>query len=572
MKKSQVNLTQLREQAMQALAQGEAGLASDDAWSQKLSFGHLLEELRVYQAELEIQNEELAQAQSQTSLAMERYRRLFDHLPLPALVVDSAGFIQELNHEARGQLGLSPSTPRNRGALLQLFDLDSRGPLHHYFREPPQVEPRILAFLWVRRPGSPSYPYDLHLMPLNPTALERGPTLAVLVDRGDELALRDSEERWRELSRECQIAQQEAESANLAKSAFLAAMGHEFRTPMNSILGLTDLLLTRDPTPDQSNYLRKIHHAAKALQGLLNGILDYARIETNLMVIESLPVSFKDLFASSWHLFQQQASDKHLSLRFEVAPDVPPHLSGDPPRLQQVINHLVDNALKFTTQGGVDVLLSRAGPSRPGETTVPLRLAVTDTGLGLSTAEQERIFAPFQQIDMSSHRAQGGIGLGLTLCQRLVKLMGGEIGVESVKGVGSTFWFTASLGLPPQPQGGEIAESTSPPVRASTDGGAATPPRLDPSPGPTPGPGPSPGTQAGPDTRLIAPQMGELAGLLADGANRARQVNRALEALVAGTSLQADYARIATAVRELDYPQALDALRDLADRQGWRLP
>ena len=268
-------------------------------------------------------------------------------------------------------------------------------------------------------------------MPLNPTALERGPTLAVLVDRGDELALRDSEERWRELSRECQIAQQEAESANLAKSAFLAAMGHEFRTPMNSILGLTDLLLTRDPTPDQSNYLRKIHHAAKALQGLLNGILDYARIETNLMVIESLPVSFKDLFASSWHLFQQQASDKHLSLRFEVAPDVPPHLSGDPPRLQQVINHLVDNALKFTTQGGVDVLLSRAGPSRPGETTVPLRLAVTDTGLGLSTAEQERIFAPFQQIDMSSHRAQGGIGLGLTLCQRLVKLMGGEIGAES---------------------------------------------------------------------------------------------------------------------------------------------
>lgn len=513
---------------------------------------------------MEIQNEELAQAQSQTSLAMERYRRLFDHLPLPALVVDSAGFIQELNQEARGQLGLSPSTPRNRGALLQVFDLDSRAPLHRYFREPPQVEPRILAFLWVRRPGNPGFPCDLHLMPLNPTALERGPTLVVLVDRGDELALRDSEERWRKLSRECQIAQQEAESANLAKSAFLAAMGHEFRTPMNSILGFTDLLLTRDPTPDQSKYLRKIHHAAKALQGLLNGILDYARIETNLMVIESLPVSFKDLFASSWHLFQQQASDKHLSLRFEVAPDVPPHLSGDPLRLQQVINHLVDNALKFTAQGGVDILLSRAGPSRPAETVVPLRLAVTDTGLGLSSAEQERIFALFQQIDMSSHRAQGGIGLGLTLCQRLVKLMGGEIGVESVKGVGSTFWFTASLGLPPQPQGGEIAESTSPPVRASTDGGAATPPRLDPSP--------SPGTQAGPDSSLIAPQMGELAGLLADGANRARQVNRTLEALMAGTSLQADYARIATAVRELDYPLALDALRDLADRQGWTLP
>ena len=608
MKKSQVNLAHLRQRAELAIAQ-EASLATAGTSSRELDFHQLIEELRVYQAELEIQNEELALAQSETSLALERYRRLFDHLPLPALVVDNAGFIQELNHQARGQLGLSHHEAQNRGALLQLFDLDSRAPLHRYFREPPQAEPQILPYLWVRCPGNPSYPCDLHLMPLNPAAVERGQTLAVLVDRSDELALRDSEERWRELSRECQLAQQEAESANLAKSAFLAAMGHEFRTPMNSILGLTDLLLTREPTPGQADYLRKIHQAASALQGLLNGILDYARIETNLLAIESLPLRFKDLLTSTWHLFQQQAADKHLSLRFQVASDVPPLLSGDPLRVQQVINHLVDNALKFTAQWGVEVVISRADPPQAAETEVRLHLAVTDTGIGLTAEEQARIFIPFQQIDMSSRRAHGGLGLGLTLCQRLVTLMGGEIGVESVKGVGSTLWFTVPLGLPAQARVGEVApplpdplptpggrkghekvgedtDSIPTPVRvgkatgagAQLRSGTATGTSAQPSPGKDMGVGaqpnldPGPEAQAGPDTGMIASHLVELAGLLANGSNRARQLNQALVALVAGTSLESAYAEIATAIRDLDYPQAQAALRDLANRQGWALP
>ena len=621
MKKSQVNLAHLRQRAELAIAQGEASLATAGTSSRELDFHQLIEELRVYQAELEIQNEELALAQSETSLALERYRRLFDHLPLPALVVDNAGFIQELNHQACGQLGLSHHEAQSRGSLFQLFDRDSRASLHRYFREPPQAEPQILPYLWVRCPGNPSYPCDLHLMPLNPAAVERGQTLAVLVDRSDELALRDSEERWRELSRECQLAQQEAESANLAKSAFLAAMGHEFRTPMNSILGLTDLLLTREPTPGQADYLRKIHQAASALQGLLNGILDYARIETNLLAIESLPLRFKDLLTSTWHLFQQQAADKHLSLRFQVASDVPPLLCGDPLRVQQVINHLVDNALKFTAQGGVEVVISRADPPQAAETEVRLHLAVTDTGIGLTAEEQARIFIPFQQIDMSSRRAHGGLGLGLTLCQRLVTLMGGEIGVESVKGVGSTLWFTVPLGLPAQARVGEVApplpdplptpggrkghekvgedtDSIPTPVRvgkvtgagaqagpdtatgagAQPRSGTATGTSAQPRPGKDMGVGahpnldPGPGAQAGPDTGMIASHLVELAGLLANGSNRARQLNQALVALVAGTGLGSAYAEIATAIRDLDYPQAQAALRDLANRQGWALP
>ena len=646
MKKSQVNLAHLRQRAELAIAQ-EASLATAGTSSRELDFHQLIEELRVYQAELEIQNEELALAQSETSLALERYRRLFDHLPLPALVVDNAGFIQELNHQACGQLGLSHHEAQSRGSLFQLFDLDNRASLHRYFREPPQAEPQILPYLWVRWPGNPSYPCDLHLMPLNPESVDRGQTLAVLVDRSDELALRDSEERWRELSRECQLAQQEAESANLAKSAFLAAMGHEFRTPMNSILGLTDLLLTREPTPGQADYLRKIHQAASALQGLLNGILDYARIETNLLAIESLPLRFKDLLTSTWHLFQQQAADKHLSLRFEVAPDVPPLLCGDPLRVQQVINHLVDNALKFTAQGGVEVVISRAhspqavdhapkfntqrgvavesSQAHPpqavdhglkfnaqgsmAEKEVRLRLAVTDTGIGLTAEEQARVFIPFQQLDMSSRRAQGGLGLGLTLCQRLVTLMGGEIGVESVKGVGSTFWFTVPLCLPAQARVGEVApplpdplptpggrkghekvgedtDSMPSPVRVGkvTGAGAQAGPDMAMGAGAQPRSGtatgtsaqpnldPGPEAQAGPDTCMIASHLFELAGLLANGSNRARQLNQVLVALVAGKSLEGAYAEIATAIRDLDYPQAQAALRDLANHQGWTLP
>ena len=656
----QVNLTRLRERAERAIAREEASLASDGGASTGLESRQLVEELRVYQTELEIQNEELNQAQSQLAQTLERYRLLFEHLPLPALVVDDRGLILEVNRQASAVLNLDRPSGQHRGALFQLFDFDSRAPLHLYFRGLAPPGPQIVTSLLARLEGDQTLPCDLHLMPLAARPFQGRQTLAVLVDRGKELALRDSERRWRALSQDYQLAKREAESANQAKSAFLATMSHEFRTPMNAILGLTDLLLSSEPTPGRSNYLRKIHDVAGALYGLLNDILDYSRIETGLLSLQAQPLRLDDILDSTCQLFQLRAEEKDLDLRCEVAPDVPPLLLGDPLRLQQVLNHLVDNALKFTAAGSVRVLIARADPpeSKTRETKsgkaptaevisgkaitgeaisgkaisqaaltggakpdVVLRLSVTDTGIGLTPFEQGRLFLPFQQGDMSNTRPYGGAGLGLAISQRLVRLMGGEIGVESVKGAGSTFWFTVPLALPAR--SGTASEATAAPTaietpeaRSSSPPTGASAPVLAFAAGISPlQPGVAPATGADPwshhpdvtpapegdatppappigrgergkmanvsvravatialDTALIQAKFATLARLLDEGSNQARYLSGELEGLLASLDLRDAYAEIATAIGALDYPAALAALRRLGQRQGWPLP
>lgn len=443
----QVNLTRLRERAERAIAREEASLASDGGASTGLESRQLVEEMHVYQTELEIQNEELNQAQSQLAQTLERYRLLFEHLPLPALVVDDRGLILEVNRQASDLLNLDRPSGQHRGALFQLFDFDSRAPLHLYFRGLAPPGPQILTSLLARMEGDQTLPCDLHLMPLAARPFQGRQTLAVLVDRTNELALRDSERRWRALSQDYQLAKREAESANQAKSAFLATMSHEFRTPMNAILGLTDLLLSSEPTPGRSNYLRKIHDVAGALYGLLNDILDYSKIEAGHLQVEAIPLRLAQVLARTRALFELRAAEKRLILAFRVAPEVPPLLRGDPLRLGQVINNLVGNALKFTERGAIQVKVERAAPS--GETAageVLLKISVRDTGIGLTAEQRERLFRPFQQADMSTTRQYGGTGLGLSISKRLVALMGGEIGVDSRPGEGSTFWFTVRLG------------------------------------------------------------------------------------------------------------------------------
>ncbi len=607
----QVNLTRLRERAERAIAREEAGLAREAGSPAGLELHGLVEELRVYQTELEIQNEELTLAQSQLAQSLERYRLLFDHLPLPALVVDGRGFILEVNRQASDLLNLNRTSFQQRGALFQLFDFASRGPIHFYFRGLVSAGPQILTSLVARLDEDQTLPCDLHLMPLASESPQGGQTLAVLVDRRNELALRDSERRWRELSQDYQLAKQQAESANQAKSAFLATMSHEFRTPMNIILGLTELLLSSETTPRRNNYLRKIQDVARALYGLLNDILDYSRIETGLLTIEAQPLRLYDVLDSTSQLFGHCAEEKGLDLRFEVSPEVPPLLLGDPLRLQQVLNHLVDNALKFTTAGSVRVLITRADPpeAQRGQEKagVVLRLAVIDTGIGLTPFEQERLFVPFQQGDMSTTRPYGGAGLGLCIAQRLTGLMGGEIGVESVSGVGSTFWFTVPLALPTR---SGAAPEASP---SSTSPGLA----LAPASGSSPlGPGVAPTTRADPWSQTsgvtpalnagatpLAPDIGmrgraddgarsdssasrdgaliqakakakvvALARLLEEGSNQARHLSRELEGLLAGLALRDAYAEIAAAINELDYDRAQASLRRFAARHQWPIP
>jgi two-component system sensor histidine kinase/response regulator len=360
---------------------------------------------------------------------------------------DTAGRITFVNPAACRMLGF---------AAGELIGQASHETFHHHHpdgREYPKDECPMCAafrhgkasriddeFLWCK--DGRGLPVEYGAMPM----MKDGEVI------GSVVSFTDITER-REVEAELLRAKEAAEDATKAKSDFLANMSHEIRTPMNAIIGLSHLALKTPLNPKQRDYVSKVHNAGTSLLGVINDILDFSKIEAGKLDIEITEFRLDEVISSVTTLTAQKAHEKGLEFLAHVAPAIPECLLGDPLRLGQILTNFVNNAVKFTEHGEIRLeieLLDRAGDK------VQLKFSVRDTGIGMSSEQSSKLFQPFVQADTSTTRKHGGTGLGLTICRRLVELMGGRVWLESEPGVGSTFFFTVWLGVGTAKSGGRM--------------------------------------------------------------------------------------------------------------------
>ncbi|KQW80785.1 hypothetical protein ASC65_12475 [Brevundimonas sp. Root1279] len=363
-----------------------------------------------------------------------RYRLVANHMGDVVTRLKLDGRSSYISPAVTGLLGFTPEEMAGRPAQAFLHP-DDQGELLNTFARLAGGERRaILQHRAMHKDGHEVWVETTFQTVLDP---DGRPVEVIAV-------IRDVSER-RRLEQDLREARDRAELASEAKSHFLANMSHELRTPLTSVIGFSTLLQAREGLgPVERRCADRINIAGKALLSVINDILDFSRLEAGGMALDIQPFEPRKLFGEAIEIILGQIEDKELWLSQDISPDLPEVLLGDGPRVRQVLLNLMGNAIKFTDQGGVTLGVT-AKPRSGGEPGVLLRVTVTDTGVGIAPELAERLFERFIQADQTTTRRHGGSGLGLAISRQLIEMMDGRIGVSSVPGQGSTFWFEVPL-------------------------------------------------------------------------------------------------------------------------------
>ena len=420
----------LRQRAQEAARERFAGAAQAAQPGSTQDAKPVLDELRVYQIELEMQNDELRRALAELDQSQSRYFDLYDLAPVGYCTISESGLLIEANLTASTLLGVPHAELLHRPIARFVEAQDQAAYQQHRDRVLQDAQSQSFELRMISAGRSTFWAH------LDAIAARGNDGEAVL-----RIAISDISAR-KKMELELVSALAAAEVANRAKDVFINNMSHEFRTPMNIILGFCEILQRKLNDPKQKLWVASIKQAANQLLAILNNILEFSELQAGQLDLHGCAFNLRAFTQQAVAHPRQLAIAKGLAFHVAVDAAVPETLNVDRERLKLVMDNLLDNALKFTASGSISV---HAGVAQRKPDQALLRIEIQDTGTGIDDATQKLIFAPFVQGDSSSTRTIGGAGIGLSISQRLVRLMGGEIGVSSQPGAGSTFWFTVPL-------------------------------------------------------------------------------------------------------------------------------